>query len=342
MQFDSPSRSSLAVVACHGLSADLATRVATVVVNAEDVETVRMQCRTDRTAGLLAGAVRAGEIGVPTEQVELILDDCHQGLRACVVVEALLVRLAMRLDAGGVRWAVTKGSAIAHLDFPDPALRLFADVDVVIHPDDWAIALESLDGGQVRRPRTRSFIRQFGKGETLLIDDTEADLHLRFAVGRFGTLSTMEDCFRELDSFELAGRAIPALSAEYRLLHACFHATLGGNPGMRAYRDVAQLVSAQPHCVDEMWRVAERWRATAVVATALLSTWDVLQLRPDHPAFCRAREVRIGRTDRDALAVFASNSSFRGQARTTLSTLPWHQRPRFLWSAWQMSREAHS
>jgi len=330
----------LVAAARHGLGTSLAPLHPPVVLGEDDVELVRLFCRIDRIVGLLASGMRSGEIAVAAQHAELIMDDWHQGLRACVLVEALLVRVAQQLDRDGIRWALTKGSAVGHLDFPDPGLRLFADVDLVIHQQDWDSVLQSLDRVHEVGPHTRSFTRRYGKGETLQIDDMEVDLHLRFAVGRFGVRSAMEDCFRELDSFVVAERSIPALSADCRLLHACFHATLGGNPGLRAYRDVAQLVSAPPECVATMWESARRWRATAVVATALVSTWEHLQLDPAHPVVIAASEVPIGRSDRRALDVFANNSRFRPQAMTALAALPWHRRPGFLLAAWQMSREA--
>lgn len=318
MPFDLRDHPSLTAIARHGLPTALAPPQATVVLDDADVERVRMLCRTDRIAGLFAGAVQAGEVAVDAHHVELIVDDWHQGLRACVLLEALLLRTAERLAALDVHWAVTKGSAVGHLDFPDPAQRLFGDVDLVVHPDDWARALDALGSVRAAGPRARAFTQCFGKGETLVIDDMEIDVHMRFSVGRFGVRSEMSDCFGELDSFTLADRPIPALAAEYRLLHACFHAVLGGNQGLRAFRDIAQILTAHPDCVAPMCEVARRWQATAVVATALVSTWEKLRLAPDHPVVETARAEPIGRRDRDALSVFANDRRFRPHAMTAL------------------------
>lgn len=340
MQSVAPSHPALIAAARHGLDGDLAAPQIAAVVDACDAGAVRMMCRTDRIAGLLAGAVQSGEVVVPPGDLELVMDDWHQGLRACVVVEALLVRVAQRLEAIEARWAVTKGSAVGHLDFPDPSWRLFADVDLVIHPDDWDIVLREIGSDDSVGPHARNFVRRFGKGETLLIDDMEVDLHRRFAVGRFAVRADLADCFVELSSFTLAGRAVPALAPHYRLLHACCHATLGGNSGLRAYRDVAQLVSVHPDCVARMWEAAHRWRVAAVVATAVMGTWERLQLRPDHPVVQAARRLPIGRADRRALAVFATDPRFRPQAMTAIGALPLRSLPGFAWTAWLMSREA--
>ena len=193
-----------------------------------------------------------GEIAIapmataPATTVEAVNGDWHDALHACVLVEALLVRLADRLDDNGVRWRVTKGSALAHLDFPDPALRTFADVDLMIHPDDWDTVLELLVTDRADRSRALDFAKRYGKGCTAMVDDMEVDLHLRFAVGRFGARCRPDECFEATDTFVLAGRTIPALTPEFRLLHACYHACLGGNAELRAFRDVAQLALGSP------------------------------------------------------------------------------------------------
>jgi hypothetical protein len=343
VSFESSDHPVLVVAARHGLPAELAPPMPAVTLSDDDADGVRVFARTDRIAGLMAGAMRTGEVVTSADTHALLIDDWHRGLHGCVLVEALLVRVAARLDARHVRWAATKGSAVAHLDYPDPAWRAFADVDLVVHPDDWTTALrimpESGDGHD--RRHTRAFTARYGKGETVVVDDMEVDLHLRFAVGRFGVRSRPADCFDHLDAFELAGRPTPALAAEYRLLHACCHAVLGGNPGLRAVRDVAQIIATHPDCVDETWRVARRWHAEAVVAAAIVQTWQQLRLAPDHDVLRRAVAFEPSRADRAALLVFATDPGFRRQALTALGALPWRERPRFLWAARQTSREFH-
>ena len=222
-----------------------------VILDGDELDAIRSFCRTDRISGLLAGAVNDGEIAIapgdsPGASVEAVNGDWHDALHACVVVEALIVRLADRLDDKGVRWRVTKGSALAHLDFPDPALRTFADIDLMIHPDDWDTVLELLVTDRADRSRALDFARRYGKGCTAMVDDMEVDLHLRFAVGRFGVWCRPDQFFESTDTFALADRTISALTPEFRALHACYHACLGGYAELRAFRDVAQLALGSP------------------------------------------------------------------------------------------------
>lgn len=329
----------LVAAARHRLPASLCTAGAPVVLAAGEADAVRMFCRTDRISGLLAGAVRSGEVVADVETAEMVAGDVHDAMRACVLIESLLVRVAERLDRAGVRWAVTKGAAVAHSDYPDLLLRSFADVDVVVHPDDWSPVLAELAGVLPARSSVRAFTDRFGKGETVLVDDMEVDLHRRFSVGRFGVRCRMGEVFDRLDTIRLAGRSIPVLSAEYRLLHACFHAALGGNPGLRAWRDVAQIAAARPDALPGLWDVAARWRVEPVVASAVGRAWRILGLDATDPLPTVASGVSIGRADRDALDVFRTDPRFRAQAFTALGGLRVWQRPRFVWLSWRMARE---
>ncbi len=313
-------------------------------VTSDELDAVRQFCRTDRISGLLAGAVRAGEVVVRSDgdtasAIESIDDDWHAALHACVLLESLLVRVAARLDAVGVRWLVTKGPAVAHLDYPDAGLRTFADVDLVIHPDDWDAALDLLVVDRDARSRALDFTRRYGKGCTVLVDDMEIDLHLRFGIGRFGVRCRMEDCFERTDTILVAGRRLPTLTVEYRLLHACFHAALGGFGELRAFRDVAQLSLAAAAAPERTWEIARSWGVEAVVAAAVRETWRRLGLPIEHPVAQLADGFGSSRVDRRALAVFAREAPFRRQSLTTLSTLPLRGRPGFVLAGWRMSRE---
>ena len=313
-------------------------------IEPSELDEVRAFCRGDRISGLLAAAVHAGEIEVEGRDEsfdprEGLHGDWHEALRACVVLEALLVRTAVVLDEQRIRWLATKGPAVGHRDFADPALRTFGDIDLIIHPDDWVRTVELLaEPGRVR-PRHDRFVERYGKGLTVLVDDMEIDLHLRFAVGRFGVRCRTADCFEEPEEIRLGGRTVPVPSTHDRLLHACFHAALGGARELRAFRDVAQIALGSPRCVEPTWRTARRWGVESVVAAAIIETWARLRLPTDHDLLAQARAIPIGRADARALDVFSRHPGFRSEALTTIGALSWTERPRFVYTAWRMSRE---
>ncbi len=71
----------------------------------------------------------------------------------------------------------------------------------------------------------------------------ELDLHLAITGGYFGARLNHDELWATAsEPFDLAGIEARGLDREGRLLQACCHTVLGGGSGLRALRDVAQLV----------------------------------------------------------------------------------------------------
>ena len=278
-----------------------------------------------RLMPLTAAALIDGSARATKEQTEAIHVRWREELLASVVLEAQLIDIADLFDEQGIRWLVTKGSALAHLDYPEPSMRTFGDIDVVVHSEDWLLTIGCLTRAGLTRPSAAygdRFDASFGKGATFTTaSGLEVDLHLRFAVGRFGVTARMEEVFEHPSSFHLGGRSVPALSPEHRLIHACYHAVLGGFPSLRSFRDIAQLLSASHVDWEAAREVASRWQAMTVLASALKMTDIFLELEVDHPALRWAADFRVPRCDRRTLAVFSSQRSYRRQVLTTTRTL---------------------
>jgi hypothetical protein len=297
--------------------------------------TVIARSRFDRTWGFLVAAIDEGAVETDGETYASLVDEWHNALTGVTMVEALAVRTARQLDDAGVRWRLTKGAALAHLDYPDQVeCRLFGDADLVIHTDDWSDALEVLlSSGHTRpSPELRSgWDTRFGKGATIVDENEfEIDLHLRYAIGRFGVLAQMGDVFERSDSIDLAGREIPTLAGPDRLLHACYHLVLGGFSELRVARDVAQLLLVSEVDWEETVATAERWGVEAVVAYGVTLAWERLDLEVDHPALAWAASHPVRRRDARAIEVFSSNRPFRDQALTAVGALPVRSIPSYL------------
>lgn len=295
------------------------------------------QARFHHLSGFLATAVQAGVVVADNDNLwSALWRQWHDELLTCVRLEALAVRTGELLDVAGIRWRLTKGAALAHLDYPDPAIRTFGDLDLVVHPSDWSTAFRLLStNGYHREAPTLpgGYDDRYGKGATLTtVDGLEVDLHRRFAIGRFGVTAKTEVLFASSDAIMLAGRTMPVLDPPGRLLHACFHAALGGFRGLRAFRDVAQLILVTGADWEATFDVARRWRAEAVVASAIAEAWNRLELDADHPAHARATSTAMSPADRRVLRMFASNPSFRSQAMSAVRRLPLYEVPRYLWS----------
>ncbi|MFV0309370.1 MAG: hypothetical protein ACK5OX_16695, partial [Desertimonas sp.] len=117
-----------------------------------------------------------------------------------------------------------------------------------------------------------------------------------------------------------------------RLLHACYHAALGGFRHLRVHRDIAQLLLVSRVDWAATVRTATDHRVRAVVARAVIDAWAALGLSVDHPALCWAHTVPIGRIDAHTLRVFGEERAFSQQALTALPDLVGRGGLRYLWA----------
>ncbi len=334
-----PFPSALRVAARYGLPLDPGTaRIAP-----EDVDGVIARAGFDGLTGFLAAAILDGLVVTDAETAARVVETWRAALRGVVLVEAFAVRHAVVLDDAGIRWRLTKGAGLAHLDYRRQlSQRTFGDVDLMIHPDDWTSALAALTDVGLRRPAPElrpGYDRRFGKGATF-VDERgwELDLHLRFAIGRFGVRAETAELFERADEIELGGRTVPVLAGPDRLLHACHHLVLGGFSGLRVARDVAQLLLVSEVDWHDTVETSTRWHVDAAVASGIVQAWERLELDVDHPAHAWAADHPIGRSDARAMRVFTEERPFRNQALTAVPALPRRKVPAYILALTRPSR----
>lgn len=232
-----------------------------------------------RIPGLLLRAVVEERFPISAAQRESLARAHERAMLVCLQLEQRLLRLSRALEAADIDFRVLKGSAYAALVYPDRALRAFGDNDVLVPSEQFDAAMAALGAAGYRRywPELRpGYDRRFSKGVTLRdSDDFELDLHRTFALGPLGLTVDLETVFAGAESFHLGGTELPALDAESRFLHACYHAALGDDPPrLMALRDVAEI--ALNHEIDDgrVLQVAQDWRGLCVVARAVRLTWE--------------------------------------------------------------------
>ncbi len=296
---------------------------------------LRLAIRYQRLTGLAVQAADAGELPATPAQREELVEEHVEEMAHAVRLEQHIVRLSEILDDHAIRFVVLKGSAVAHLDYPDPALRSFADVDILFRPDDLDRALEVLTRNGYPRftpPPVAEFDRKYGKGATLLSQDNyEIDVHRTFAMGPYAHTVDPGDLWEGVTPFHIAGRDCFALGTEQRLLHGCFHAVVG-NPHDRIQprRDVAEMFLYGSYDCQRLLDLAARWQALPVVARALTETWSILGIEPASPLINWARSRVPTRHERRILSVYAEGSSYATKALASLSVMSWRDRAAFV------------
>jgi hypothetical protein len=263
--------------------------------------------------GLLAYAVAHDALATTDDQAAEVHEAHVAALSADLARERQLIGLVGVLRGSGLDHRALKGAAVAHLDYPDPALRSFADVDLLVRADEWDDAIRVLqDAGWERsfaEPRP-GFERRFVKGMVLTRPDDgsiELDLHRTLALGPFGLTVRLEDLWADCEVLRLGAAEVKALAAEERFLHACFHAVLGDTPPrLVPLRDIAQMSHRPSLDLDRVIRLARSWRAEAVLVRGVELTWKTLGLDPAAEAATCVRSLSPPPREIRALGAYLS------------------------------------
>jgi len=127
--------------------------------------------RAHRVTGLLRAAVDQRALPATEAQAHHVRAVHRSIMLRVLSLERELIAVVDLLAASAIEARVLKGSAVAHLDYPQLALRSFVDLDILVRPEDIDRAVRVLVAtGFVRRlaePRP-GFDRRFDKGTTLV------------------------------------------------------------------------------------------------------------------------------------------------------------------------------
>lgn len=279
--------------------------------------------KANRVLGTLRAAVDAGALPATPDQRTEVRNAHRAVLLRVLSLEQHLVSVHTALTDAGIDCRVLKGSAYAHLDYPEPALRSFIDLDLLFRPSDIAAAVSTLERAGFARtlaePRP-GFDERFDKGTTLRsASGVEIDLHRTFVLGPWGVRVNIDALWDAGEPFTVGGRTMTALSAPNRFLHACYHAALGDWPlRLGSLRDVAQLAGGQ-----ELIDLAHEWGVQAVVAAAVADSTRLLGLASEGVLRRWAAEYVPSRREEHWLGLHTqSNKTFAAQALATLPVLP--------------------
>jgi hypothetical protein len=270
-------------------------------------KTLLMRVQTQRLEGFFAWASDSG-FPITEEQAHELAEAHAASLGANLKLEQIMLKATGALRAAGMEGYVLKGPALARLLYPDPAVRLFGDLDLLIRSEHYDKACETFESVGYKRqfqgPRP-GWDQRFTKGTVFTADGgLELDIHRTLALGPYGLRIVLEDVFRNPVSFRVADRELLALAPEIRFLHACFHAALGDIvPRLVPLRDIAEMLLGPALDFGRVDELIRRWRAEAVVARAIGLTVDRLGL-PDLPMASWAERFHARLYDRIAMAAY--------------------------------------
>ena len=313
-------------VASFGLVGSM-HEVPTTPLNNRDFTRLHWEVRSQRMTGLLWSAIAGGWFPVTQAQLARAQESHLQSLAATLLLERLLVDTVSAFDEAGIAVRALKGTAVGHLDYPDPGMRTFGDIGLLVPSEafDDAVA-EMAAAGHVRRyPQPRpGFDRRYSKGTSFRTQDgLEIDLHRTFTTGPLGARIALHRLWERRETFTLGGVAIQTLPAEERLLHAAYHAALGDRPArLVPLRDIAQIMLTHDIDVRRFRTLMRESGGEAVVAQAVSWAWQELHLADILALSAWARDHKDDRRSAADLAVYGPASSYAAQSWATVRAIP--------------------
>lgn len=280
-----------------------------------------------RVVGLLVHAVETDAVAVTDAQFAELAELHAAAMAVALELDARLVEAAEALEAADIGFRALKGAAAAHLDYPEPALRQYGDVDVLVPSAQLHEAERTLATlGYARRTASlgTAYERRFGKTVELAgPDGWQIDMHRTLEHEPYGLMIDEAELHAGVTPFVVGGRRIPALDAPRRLVHAAMHASLGNwPPRLVAQRDLASLATRLPE-PGEAVALAERWQLGAVLADAVRRAWQLFDLPDAYDLAGWAAERRPTRKERIALDAYQRHDRrHRYRSLATLRVLP--------------------
>lgn len=212
---------------------------------------------------------------VPASAVEPLRETVRQNTKRNLQSTRELVRVLDAFEDEGVRAIPFKGPVLAVEAYGDLNRRTFLDLDVLVHPDD------ALDAGRTLRARGYDagpefgLLRRFGLDSPLLADVSECsfrhpergEVELRWRHGHWANplATSFEDWWQRRATTTLAGRDVPVLSPEDRVLMLVTHANKHAWRRLAWLADVTAVVQSEDVNWNELERRATAWGVTRAV-----------------------------------------------------------------------------
>jgi hypothetical protein len=252
---------------------------------------------SQRVTGHFVRALDDGAFAATDSQQAAAVQAHERALAVALVLERLLLTTVGLLHDAKMATRVLRGPAVAHTIYPEPGMRSFGDIDLLVADRDYDSAVAKIcEYGARRRyeePR-QGFDRRFGKGVCLETPNSlEIDLHRTLVAGPFGLAVDTEALFDRATPFALGGETLDGLDPEARFLDACFHAALKEKQQrLVAVRDVAQMVLCAELATARVQELCHAWRCGVLVRRAIALAWNgfAIDAAPDIVVWARAYE----------------------------------------------------
>jgi hypothetical protein len=247
-------------------------------------------------AGLFSASAAAGMVEIDADMAARLQRQLDSEAVRAVQLEGELLRLEPVLEHLGA--VVLKGAVLAHAAYPDPLLRPFTDIDLLVPGDriEHAISVLATYGyGRFRPEPVPGYDARVGKAVGLQHPGgVVIDLHRTLAAGNAGEGVDVYEILAAGRRVAFGPHTVPAPSWEAHLVECALHAVVGdGLARPLSLRDIAEVAhhpSLDPGAAAEL---ALRWQVAELVGLGLRAARDGLGLELPNPLAALARQADI-------------------------------------------------
>jgi hypothetical protein len=167
-------------------------------------------------------------------------------------------KVLAQLAESGMDYMVVKGPALAYTVYPDPALRAFNDLDLVVRERDWAAMHRLLVGMGFRQEEDLPQPPPKLVSQAVLYESKYRHQGMRLMVEvHYDDLLNAGLASRDVEGFwqravriDVEGLPVKVLSLEDQLIHLCAHAHYHGYTRLNCFSDMAFIVRDQAAQLD--------------------------------------------------------------------------------------------
>ncbi|MGK0276500.1 MAG: hypothetical protein ACI9N0_002894 [Ilumatobacter sp.] len=251
----------------------------------------------DRLAVIALDLADRGWLRASSTAAESLSNQALLAAQRSVALEARCGAVVELLDNAGIATRVLKGLAVAQLDYPDPALRLTSDIDLLVKGDDIHRAIDRLAAFGFERHFDEpfdGFDTTLGKGAALEGPNRFViDLHRTLALGYYGVRLPVDLLWENPDHIDMAGVRACVLPKAERFAHAALHLALAPHPRMMHFLDLAVLIGNDDHEIQSsVIRVADEWGCPDLIARAVMMSSDLFQEQWEPPGLVEWAQTR--------------------------------------------------
>jgi hypothetical protein len=279
----SPENQLLVLIARRSIDQETAKEIRALVSRADlDWNYLSTAAVTHGVAALFAHHVQsvAAELVPAHTLVELQLRNRHY-FESYLILTSELAKIVAMLKDNGIVCLAFKGPTLGLMAYGDPALRQFADLDILVHKRDLPRAKETLSQQGFRpfsvldRGREAALLR-FDNAYPFTNDaEVIVDVHWRFAALYSSLLVDTDEFWKRAEPLQIGDRTVMTLSAEDLLLVLCCHGFTHQWERLVWICDVASLVGQGMLNWGDIFQRASRLGVLRIVLGGLALAEDL-------------------------------------------------------------------